>query len=167
MKSKGNQIFLLENTPITVLATHALAKDSSILRIASCEYIATESGLPPYAVWISREEDLHDFVYQIPDLAWDMMEYAEEPLEILYPQRKYVSPLQEASEEPVSIRLVRGKKLETFVRRHGPLLTFPVQSMDTQPGWIDEQHDLREKEQTHKRVKSMKLFTDGSFTFVR
>jgi len=166
LKSKGKHIFLLENTPITVLATHALAKDS-ILKIASCECIANEPGLPPYAVWISREEDLHDFVYQIPDLAWDMMEYAEEPLEILYPQRKYVSPLQEAAQEPISIRLVRGKKLETFVRQHGPLLTFPVQIIETQPACVDEQHDLREKEQTHKRVKSMKLFSDGSFTFVR
>lgn len=166
MKRKSDDIFLLDNTPERVLATHALAHES-ILKIAGSKYLARTSGIPPYTVWLSREEELHDFVYQIPDLAWDMLEYAEEPLEILYPRRKFISPMQESADTHISIRLVRGKKLEAFVRRHGPLLSFRVQDLDTPPDWVKEQHDLRDKERKHKNVKSMKLFTDHSFTFIR
>jgi len=166
LKRKSDHIFLLENTPEKVLATHALAEES-IRKIAESEYLVAKTGIPPYCVWISREEELHDFVYQIPDLAWDMLEYAEEPLEILYPQRKYISPLQESAETHISIRLVRGKKLADFVRRHGPLLAFPMIEQHDQVNWIDETHDLREKEKAYDRVKTMKLNRDNSFTFVR
>lgn len=165
MKPKSPKIFLLTNTPENVLATHALSHDS-IERIVQNIPKATDPTLPLYSVWVSREEDLHDFVYQVPDLAWEMLEYAEEPLEIIYPRRKFVSPQNETTEDPISIRLVRGRQLEAFVRRHGPLLTFRAVNKQTE-SIIDETHDLREKDAPYDKVKSMKLFADGSFTFVR
>ncbi len=157
---------MLENTPELVICTHARALDS-IRKISQYEGLEKTDTLPPYTVWISREEDLHDFVYQIPDLAWEMLEYAEEPLEILYPQRKYISPLQESQQEPINIRLVQGARLQAFVRKHGPLLSFTLQNSGNLTDWVNEKHDLREKGQNYERVKSMKLFGDGSFTFVR
>ena len=166
MKKKSNTIFLLENPPESVICTHARAVDS-IHSISQYEGLEKTDTFPFYTVWVSREEDLHDFVYQVPDLAWEMLEYAEEPLEILYPQRKYISPLQESQQEPISIRLVRGSRLNAFVRKHGPLLTFTIQNSDDLPEWVNEKHDLHEKGQNYERVKSMKLFGDGSFTFVR
>lgn len=157
---------MLDNTPESVICTHARAEES-IRRILQYKGLEKTDALPPYTVWVSREEDLHDFIYQIPDLAWEMLEYAEEPLEILYPQRKYISPLQESQKEPINIRLVRGAILQAFVRKHGPLLSFTIQNSDDLPEWVNERHDLREKGQNYERVKSMKLFGDGSFTFVR
>ncbi len=165
MKLKSNKIFLLKNTPEDVLATHALASES-FQKIADAALPTSKPELPFYTVWISREEELHDFLYQIPDLAWEMLEYAEEPLEMIYPHRKFSSPRNESAQQPIAIRLVKGRKLQGFVRRHGPLLAF--RSVTKQNHDIaDETHDLQEKESAYSSVKSMKLFADGSFTFIR
>ncbi len=36
-------------------------------------------------VLISKIEQLSEYVEQVPDLAWDLVEFAEDPLTIIYP----------------------------------------------------------------------------------
>lgn len=164
MKRKGTEIFLLKNTPEDVLATHALAQDS--IQAINAALKPAETKLPRYTIWISQEEDLHDFIYQIPDLAWEMLEYAEEPLEILYPRRKYFTSLEEAPQDHISIRLVKASKLVNFVRKNGPLVCFRIEDY-AHTKIAHKVLELNNTEQPYRRVKSMKLFEDASFTFVR
>lgn len=154
---------MLKNTPEDTLATHALAHDT--IQSINEAVVPLDNSLPRYTVWVSREDDLHDFVYHIPDLAWEMLEYAKEPLEILYPQRKY-SPLSEAPEDYISIRLVKAPKLVSFVNKNGPLICFRTEThVNTKTA--TQVLELDKKDMPYSRVKSMKLFEDSSFTFVR
>jgi len=166
LKPTTSTIYLLKHTPEDVLATHA-DDQASIDKIISNLPSALESLVPVYTIWISREEDLHRFVSHIPDLAWEMLEYASEPLEILYPQRKYALSIDKDSTAPISIRLVTGKITHAFVRKIGPLITINVDKWPNLAMLADEERSLREQTDTHTRVKTMKLFADGSFTFLR
>lgn len=167
VKVKSTSIFLLSNTPENVVATHAFARES-ILTIMDHMIPASANPATSYSIWISREEDLHDFVFHIPDLAWEMLEYAEEPLEILYPKRKYNPTSASDTQSHISVRLVKGEKLIHFVKKNGPLISFPLSVLDNQLSTVvDEEYDLRDKGNNYSVVKSMKLFEDGSFTFLR
>ena len=164
MKVKSQDIFYLTNTPEKILATHVLAHES--IGQMSDLGVNKISERPPYTIWISREEDIHDFLYQIPDLAWDMMEYAEEPLDIIYPKRKFISILKENNEQPIAIRLVKQRKLVDFVKKHGPLACFSIS--DNPPTELTQRtYDMSDPQVKYRQLKSMKLFADGSFTFVR
>jgi hypothetical protein len=165
LKINATTIFLLTHTPLKVLATHAFAHES-ILRIVEYLKFPKNDPLPPYTIWIKREEDLHAFVRQVPELAWEMLEYAEEPLELIYPQKKYTPPFED--ENFISIRLVRQDKLQQIVQKYGPLITFPLEQDASYPDLPkDEEIHCGDKKSTHHRVKTMKLFEDGSFTFLR
>ncbi|WPP51525.1 hypothetical protein [Catalinimonas niigatensis] len=166
MKVKTTAIFLLTNTPQQILATHAFA-EQSITRIVQYLKPSTEfTGLPRYTIFIKHEEDLHAFVKQIPELAWEMLEYAEEPLELVYPQKKYSPPFED--DNFISIRLVKQNKLNQLVHKFGPLITFPLEPSASYPDLpIDEEINCGDKKSPYHSVKTMKLFDDGSFTFLR
>lgn len=148
------------------MATHAFAEESIQHIVQHLKPSPTFEGLPRYTILIHREEDLHDFVQQIPELAWEMLEYAEEPLELIYPKKKYISPFDDATF--ISIRLVRQDKLMQLIRKFGPLITFPIAAEDAYPNLpVDEEIDCSDKKSPYRTVKTMKLFEDGSFTFLR
>lgn len=165
MKVKTNTIFLLTHTPLKVVATHAFAQES-IMRIVEHLKFQNDDPLPHYTIMIRREEDLHTFVRQVPELAWEMLEYAEKPLELIYPHKKYIPPFEDQSF--ISIRLVKQEKLQQIVQKYGPLITFPLEPGASYPDLpIDEEINCSDKKSTYHRVKTMKLFEDGSFTFLR
>lgn len=166
LKVKSNAILLLTNTPLNVIATHAFAKEN-IDTIVQNLNIHNDSPLPSYTILINQEEDLHHFVSHIPELAWEMLEYAEEPLELVYPKKKYQSPL-DTQESFISIRVVKSKTISQLVKKHGPLITFSVDFLKKENTLsIDEEINCNEKNSPYQKVKTMKLFEDGSFTFLR
>ncbi|WKN30611.1 hypothetical protein PZB74_16740 [Porifericola rhodea] len=163
MKTKTTSVFLLKNTPETLIGTHVYAKDT-IERIRANAGASNDES-PNYSILIYREEDIHYFVSQVPELAWEMIEYAEEPLELLLPHKKYQTPFDESSF--ISIRLVKEEKLKQFVRKNGPIIAFRAAKNFSEDALIDETVDCREKDSKYTVVKVMKLFEDGSFTFLR
>lgn len=166
MKVKSNAILLLNNTPLNVIATHAFAKEN-IDRIVQNLNIHNDSPHPSYTILINQEEDLHRFVSHIPDLAWEMLEYAEEPLELVYPKKKYQSSL-DTQDNFISIRVVKSRNLSQVVKKNGPLITFSVDLLKKDNSLpIDEEINCNEKNSPYQKVKTMKLFEDGSFTFLR
>ncbi len=155
----------MTNTPINVIATHPFATES-ITRIIQHTRSNKENPLPAYTILIHREEDLHHFVQNIPDLAWEMLEYAEEPLELVFPKKKYKSPFED--DDSICLRLVRQGKLSQLIRKYGALITFPVVVKAALPvSLIDEEINCTDPQNQYKYVKTMKLFEDGTFTFLR
>ncbi|MEK6478882.1 hypothetical protein WJR50_15150 [Catalinimonas sp. 4WD22] len=166
MKVKSNAILLLTNTPLNVIATHAFAKEN-IDKVVQNLKNHHNSPLPYHTILINQEEDLHHFVSHIPDLAWEMLEYAEEPLELVYPKKKYQSPL-DAQDNFISIRVVKSRNLSQIVKKYGPLITFLANLLKEDNSLpIDEEINCSEKNSPYQKVKTMKLFEDGSFTFLR
>jgi L-threonylcarbamoyladenylate synthase len=60
-------------------------------------------------VLISKIEQLSEYVEQVPDLAWDLVEFAEDPLTIVYPKGKNVSPSLLGPDGSIAIRLVKDE----------------------------------------------------------
>jgi L-threonylcarbamoyladenylate synthase len=52
---------------------------------------------------ISKIEQLSEYVEQVPEIAWDLIEFAEDPLTVIYPKGKNVSPLLLGPEGSLSL----------------------------------------------------------------
>ena len=69
-------------------------------------------------VLISKIEQLSEYVEQVPDLAWDLVEFAEDPLTIIYPKGKNVSPSLLGSDGSIAIRLVKDEFCNGLIYRY-------------------------------------------------
>lgn len=70
-------------------------------------------------ILIERIEQLRDYVAQIPEIAWDIVDFAENPLTIIYPKGKNVSPLVLPEEGTIAVRLVRDEFCKAVIRKFG------------------------------------------------
>lgn len=164
MKVKSTSIFLLSHSPEKLIATNAYAKES-IQQILDNLKPEAAKHTPAFTIFINQEGDLYHFTSTIPELAWEMLEYAQEPLNILYPKSKYNISLSQ--ENYISVRLVNTDKLTQLVRKNGVLITFPYHLLKKEHNLkIDEEINCQEKNSSYTSVKTMKLFEDDSFTFL-
>jgi L-threonylcarbamoyladenylate synthase len=69
-------------------------------------------------VLISKIEQLSEYVEQVPDLAWDLVEFAEDPLTIIYPKGKNVSPSLLGTDGSIAIRLVKDEFCKGLIYRY-------------------------------------------------
>jgi L-threonylcarbamoyladenylate synthase len=69
-------------------------------------------------VLISKMEQLSEYVEQVPDLAWDLVEFAEDPLTIIYPKGKNVSPSLLGPDGSIAIRLVKDEFCKGLIYRY-------------------------------------------------
>ncbi|WP_152425239.1 Sua5/YciO/YrdC/YwlC family protein [Nafulsella turpanensis] len=77
-------------------------------------------------VAIGESPQLFDYVVQIPELAWDIIEYAEKPLHVIYKQGKGV-PAQVLPEGRIRLMLVLQNPLhDILVKLHHGILCVPV-----------------------------------------
>ncbi|HXA01280.1 MAG TPA: L-threonylcarbamoyladenylate synthase [Cytophagaceae bacterium] len=60
-------------------------------------------------VLISEIGQLYDYVQKIPEIAWDLVDFAEEPLTVIYPQGKNVAPELLGEDGSIAVRLVRDE----------------------------------------------------------
>ena len=124
------------------------------------------SSLPTYRVFIAYTDQLHHFVRQIPALAWELLEYAQEPLEIIYPTKK--DGLQhEDHPSGICVRWVNQPKLLAHVKKTGPLWTIPASMVS--PPTTDQYTvvDCYDKKYPYHQVKTVAIALDGTFSFLR
>ena len=69
-------------------------------------------------VLIAKIEQLSEYVEQVPDLAWDLVEFAEDPLTIIYPKGKNVSPSLLGPDGSIAIRLVKDEFCKGLIYRY-------------------------------------------------
>jgi L-threonylcarbamoyladenylate synthase len=67
---------------------------------------------------ISKIEQLSEYVEQVPDIAWDLVEFAEDPLTVIYPKGKNVSPLLLGPDGSIAIRLLKDEFCKGLVYRY-------------------------------------------------
>lgn len=158
--------FLLQHTPEAVLAVHT--RDEAAIGALLSPVLPDTENLPLFTLFIAQSQQLHDYVQVIPALAWELLEYAVEPLEIVYPQKKaQYLPWWDTPE--ICIRWVKQPKLEQWVRKHGPFLTVRASLFAqkiAQNDWNIKTVNLQEKE-PYQRVKTIQLKEDDTFTFLR
>ncbi len=68
-------------------------------------------------VLVPDTELLYQYVHKVPDLAWELIEYSEKPLTIIYPEGKNVASSLLAEDGSLAIRVVRDSFCRDFLRK--------------------------------------------------
>lgn len=156
---------LLKNTPEDVLLipfSDVSTWQELLLKINN------PSNYPAYTVWITQIEQIHQFVRQVPDLAWELMDYATEPLSIIYNNAK---PLTREAEPPneICIRLIVQPKILQLLSVKHPWISIRLTDLPNSfstKAWASKELDLKDKNVLLQRLKIMRVFDNGRFAFL-
>lgn len=89
--------------------------DSAIDKILTLKQGSKENGL---IVLISKIEQLSEYVVQVPEIAWEIVEFAENPLTVIYPQGKNVSSKVLGPDGSIAIRLVKDHSCKELLFKY-------------------------------------------------
>ncbi len=89
---------------------------------------------------IAEEWELRRYVEEVPDIAWDLVEFAEKPLTVIYSKGKNLAPNLLAEDGSIGIRLVKHPFCEEVIKRTKvPLVSTSANiSGSPSPGSFDE-----------------------------
>ncbi|MEM9832849.1 MAG: hypothetical protein AAF944_19610 [Bacteroidota bacterium] len=156
---------LLRNTPEDVVATPFLKNIDCKELLA---HVPRATDRPTYTIWLTRIEQIHQFVSRIPNLAWELMDYATEPLSLVYSHTKPLFP-EEVTPPEVCIRLVNEHSL---LRVLSPKYAWLTVALDRLPSGacISDRigKDIRIKNSAWSRrsIKIMRVHDNGEFSFI-
>ena len=132
-------------------------------------------------ILLDNENKLPSYVREVPDIAYDLIEYAEKPLTIIYSGAKNLAPNLISEDGSIGIRIVKHTFCEQLIQRFRlPVVSTsanlsgkatPINFADIDEEILErvdyvvnwEQEDLNEK--TPSTI--MKLEPDGRFSFIR
>lgn len=132
-------------------------------------------------VLLDSENKLQSYIQEVPDLAYDLIEYAEKPLTIIYSGAKNLAENLVHADGSVGIRVARHDFCQKLIQRfRKPIVSTSANiSGEPSPASFDEvsdairegvdyvvefgQDDLTE----HQPSTIMKLEADGQFVFIR
>jgi L-threonylcarbamoyladenylate synthase len=89
--------------------------DSAIDKIFKIKNRVEDKGL---ILLISKIEQLSEYVVEVPDIAWDIVEFAEKPLTVIYPQGKNVSSKVLGPNGSIAIRLVKDSFCKELIFKY-------------------------------------------------
>ncbi|MEY4646672.1 MAG: hypothetical protein RIQ98_508 [Bacteroidota bacterium] len=152
--------------------------DASIEKLLQIKQRPTEKGL---IVLISKIEQLSEYVEEVPEIAWDLVEFAEDPLTVIYPKGKNVSSHLLGPDGSIAIRLVKDEFCKGLIYRYqrGIVSTSANLSGDASPinfetvaVSIKEQVDYilqnpNPKKGSGKPSKIVKLGLGGEYALIR
>ena len=132
-------------------------------------------------VLISKIEQLSEYVEEVPEIAWDLVEFAEDPLTVIYPKGKNVSNHLLGPDGSIAIRLVKDEFCKGLIYRYqrGIVSTSANLSGDSSPinfetvaGSIKEQVDYilqnpNPKKGSGKPSKIVNFGLGGEYALIR
>ncbi|EHQ25810.1 L-threonylcarbamoyladenylate synthase [Mucilaginibacter paludis] len=132
-------------------------------------------------VLVDSENKLESYISQVADVAYDLIEYAENPLTLVMPGAKNLAPNLIAADGSVGIRVTKHPFCQQLIQRLRKPLVSTSANISGQPSpknfnsisadiidGVDyvvnlEQHDLSEK----RPSTIMRIEPDGRFEFIR
>lgn len=132
-------------------------------------------------ILLDSDNKLESYINEVPSIAYDLIEFAENPLTLIMPGAKNISPALISSDGSVGVRIVRHPFCQQIIQRLRKPLVSTSANISGQPspqyfGQIDqeiidgvdyivdlEQHDTELK----KPSTIMRLQPDGRFEFIR
>ncbi|RVT99876.1 threonylcarbamoyl-AMP synthase [Mucilaginibacter limnophilus] len=132
-------------------------------------------------ILLDTDNKLQSYVSEVPDIAYDLIEFAEKPLTLVMPGAKNIAPELIAADGSVGIRIVKHSFCEQLIQRlRKPLVSTsanisgqpsPKNFNDVSPEILEgvdyvvdvDQHDTTEK----KPSTIMRLSPGGQFEFLR
>lgn len=132
-------------------------------------------------ILLDNDNKLLSYVRDVPDIAYDLIEFAENPLTLILSGVKNISPALIGTDGSVGVRVVKHKFCQQLIQRLRKPLVSTSANISGQPSpknfneisaeivkGVDfvvdlEQHDLQQK----KPSTIMKLEANGHFSFIR
>ena len=132
-------------------------------------------------VLLDSENKLPSYIAQVPDIAYDLIEYTENPLTLVMPGAKNLAANLIAADGSVGIRVAKHDFCEQLIQRFRKPIVSTSANISGRPSpknfnaveleiidGVDyvvnlEQHDMTEK----KPSTIMRLEPDGRFEFIR
>ena len=132
-------------------------------------------------ILLDNDNKLASYVREVPEIAYDLVEFAENPLTLILSNARNISPALISADGSVGIRVVKHAFCEQLIQRLRKPLVSTSANISGQPSpknftnisaeiinGVDyvvnlEQHDVHEKKQS----TIMKLEPDGRFSFIR
>jgi L-threonylcarbamoyladenylate synthase len=122
---------------------------------------------------------LYNYVDKIPEIAWDLIDFSEEPLTVIYPKGKNISPKILAQDGSIAIRLVKeGECFELLKKLKNGLLSTsanisgqpsPTNFAEITPHVLNAMDYIvnSDSKTKQKASKIIKLELDGGFKIIR
>ena len=132
-------------------------------------------------ILLDTDNKLEGYIQDVPSIAYDLVEYAENPLTLIMPGAKNVSPALIGTDGSLGIRVAKHDFCQQLIQRLRKPLVSTSANISGKPspenfGQIDqkiidgvdyvvdlEQHDIERK----KPSTIMRLQPDGRFEFIR
>ena len=132
-------------------------------------------------VLLHNDNQLASYVNDIPEVAYDLIEYTETPLTIVYSKAKNLAPNVIAPDGSIGIRIVRHPFCEQLLQRfRKPIVSTSANiSGEVSPAYFDEISEQvkagmdyivaygRQGNKNNKSSTVMKLDPSGKFEFLR
>jgi L-threonylcarbamoyladenylate synthase len=75
------------------------------------------SGSKQLIILISKIEQLSEYVLEVPEIAWNLVEFAEKPLTVIYPKGKNLPHNLMGEDGSIAIRLVKDEFCRGLVHK--------------------------------------------------
>ncbi len=108
--------------------------EQAIEKILELKNRPADKGL---IVLIAKIEQLSEYVEQVPEIAWDLVEFAEDPLTIIYPKGKNVSPSLLGPDGSIAIRLVKDEFCKGLIYRYQRAIVSTSANLSGEPSPIN------------------------------
>jgi len=132
-------------------------------------------------ILLDTENKLESYVREVPAVAYDLIEYAENPLTLVMPGAKNISPALISGDGSVGVRIVKHDFCQQLIQRLRKPLVSTSANVSGQPspqnfGQVDQEIidgvdyvvDLEQHSFELKKPSSiMRLQPDGRFEFLR
>jgi L-threonylcarbamoyladenylate synthase len=149
--------------------------------VAKINEIKRRSEDKSFIILLDTDAKLQSYVTEIPDVAYDLIEYAENPLTIIFSGAKNLAPGVINADNSVGIRIVKHDFCQQLLQRFRKPITSTSANIsgETSPRFFDEiSEEIRESvdyivdwEQELRIAKKpstiMKLAPGGQFSFIR
>ena len=158
--------YWLKNTPKEVLAA-PFADQAARQQLLNAATSNKDDQLA-ITIWLTNIEQIHQFVRHVPDLAWELMDYATEPLTLIYAEAKPLIRGENPPEE-IAVRLITQPELLKLLTTRQPWIS--VCTQDVSPdfpfeGWVTKKIELKVKGKPPQKLKTMRVFDNGRFNIL-
>lgn len=132
-------------------------------------------------VLLDSENKLQQYISEVPEIAWQLIEVNDKPMTIIYPGAKNLAPNLIAEDGSIGIRVARDEFCEKLISRNKkPVVSTSANiSGEPSPEFFDQISDqIKEgvdyivrwrQDDTASRLPSsiIKIFSDGHFQIIR
>lgn len=132
-------------------------------------------------VLLDSENKLEGYVQQVPEIAYDLIEYTEKPLTIIYSSAKNLAPNVIHNDGSIGIRIVKHPFCQQLIQRFRKPIVSTSANISGEPApanfseisarirsGVDYTVNLEQEDLTPKQPSTiMKLGSDGQFAFIR